>query len=241
MRNSNIQINNSPPSPEEISSAIKQLNNGKSSIDIEAEVVKIADSIQSFRQCMEVYFNKIWTDKQIPNQWRTSRITPIWKKKGSAMDPSKYRGISTGSILSKVGMNIILKRISGFYENQLKRSQFGFRKGVGCNDAIYVAKQLQEIAYVANRSLYACFIDLTAAFDHVNRCLLFKTIRNRLAQSQVTTNIDLIENLYSSTTSFLQQDDPTTKCFETKAGVRQGDGRPTPVQLLLRLCSKNIR
>ena len=41
--------------------------------------------------------------------------------------------------------------------------------------------------------------------------------------------IDLIENLYYSTTSFLQQDDPTTKCFETKAGVRQGGMEGPPL------------
>ena len=229
LKNPNLNINNSPPSQEEISTAIKQLNKGKSSIDIEAEIIKHADSIESFKHLMEQYFNKIWTQKQIPTQWRISRITPIWKRKGSALDPSKYRGISTGSIMSKIGMNIILRRLSKFYEEQLKRSQFGFRQGVGCNDAIYVAKQLQEIAYTADKSLYACFVDLTAAFDHVKRDFLFKTIRNRLTASQATTNIDLIENLYSSTKSYLQKDDPSTKCFNTKSGVRQGGMEGPPL------------
>ena len=126
-------------------------------------------------------------------------------------------------------MNIILKRLSEFYESQLKGTQYGFRSGVGCNDAIYMAKQLQEISSIAQRSMYICFIDLTAAFDHVNRNLLFKSIRNRLATNQVSTNIDLLENLYNATTSYIQNDNPTTDSFPTTSGVRQGVWKVPPL------------
>ena len=229
LQDSNLQINNLPPSDEDISTAIKQLNNGKISTDIEAEIVKLAYNIPIFKTNIKLYFEKIWTQQNIPDAWRSSSITPIWKKKGSALDASKYRGISTSSILSKVGMNIILKRLSMFYESQLKSTQFGFRSGVGCNDAIYMAKQLQEISSIAQKSMYVCFIDLTAAFDHVNRNILFQTIRNRLATNQVTTNIDLLENLYNDTTSYIQNDNPITDSFPTNSGVRQGGMEGPPL------------
>ena len=223
LRDSNLTINNDSPSQEEITNAIKQLNSGKSSTDIEAEIVKLADSIPIFKEKIKNYFDKIWSENEVPTQWRNSRITPIWKRKGSSLDPSKYRGISTGSTLSKIGINIILKRLSTFYEGQLKRTQFGFRSGMGCNDAVYIVKQLQEIASASQSSLFACFIDLTAAFDHINRNLLFKTVRKRLADSHhVTTNIDLIQNLYQSTFSYIQNSDPNTDSFPITSGTRQG-------------------
>ena len=105
--------------------------------DMEAEIVKQLDELQPFRQHLENYFKEIWSKKQVPNAWRKSKITPIWKNKGSSQDPTKYRGISNSSVLSKVGINIIIKRLSNFYNSQLMRSQFGFRSGMGCPDAIY--------------------------------------------------------------------------------------------------------
>ena len=228
LQDSNLEITSAPPRDEEISSAIKQLNNGKSSLDIEAEILKLAESIPSFTSAVKLYFGKIWEHVQIPSQWRTSKINSIWKGKGSLTDPTKQRGISNSSILCKIGMNIVLKRQSEFYNSQLKRTQFGFRKGCGTNDAIYLLRQLQDIASLSERKLYACFIDLTAAFDHVNRDMLFKTIRNRLA-SRTNTNIDLVESLYSSTTSYLQHQNPDTDSFQTGAGVRQGSNEGPPL------------
>ena len=228
LQNSNIEIINQPPNEEEILTAINQLNRGKSTLDIESEILQASTSVPQLKDNLVNYFHLIWTSKQIPEQWTISKIIPIWKRKGSAMDPSKYRGISIGSTLCKVGMKIILKRISSFYESQIKRTQFGFRKGMGCNDGLFMMKQLQEIATLSQRKLYVCFIDLTAAFDHVNRNLLFQSIRKRLHPSQDTTNFDIIQNLYNSTKSYIQNSDPESS-FATSSGVRQGGMEGPPL------------
>ena len=221
-------IKQEPPNREEISNAIKQLNTGKSTIDIEAEIIKCAEDVPQFIDHLERYYNKIWIQTEVPNQWRVSGISPIWKNKGSALDATKYRGISIGSTLCKIGMNIILKRTTSFYDKQLKQNQYGFRSGVGCNDAIYVIKQLHEIASLSERELFVCFVDLSSAFDHVNRKLLFKTIRNRLPQNFSSTNIDIIENLYTDTKSFLRTENHHNT-FPIKSGVRQGATEGPPL------------
>ena len=228
LQNFNTEIGNHPPSLQEICNAIKKLNKGKATIDVETEVLVCATSIPDFTNLLEDYFKNIWTYKEIPDQWRLSRITALWKNKGNAFDPTKYRGISIGSILCKVGMNIALKRLDEFYETQVKANQYGFRRGVGCNDAIYVVKQLQEIASVSQKELFICFIDLSSAFDHINRDMLFKSIRNRLPLNSLTTTIDIVENLYKFTKSFLQGDNPDD-AFRTEAGVRQGGVEGPPL------------
>ena len=221
LRNSNTEITNIPPNEEEILEAINQLNKGKSTLDIESEIIKAATTVQLLKDELVKYYDQVWTTKQCPDQWTLSKTIAIWKNKGNAMDCTKYRGLSIGSTLCKIGMKIIIKRISKFYESQLKRTQFGFRKGMGCNDGLYMMKQLQDIATLSQRRLYVCFIDLTAAFDHVNRDLLFQTIRSRLHSGQDTTNIDIIEHLYKSTKSYMQNSDPESS-FPTSSGVRQG-------------------
>ena len=114
LKNVHQEIGNSTPTTTEISNAIKQLNHGKLSLDIETKILKLVCSRPLFIEHLERYFHAIWETKEIPPKWTISRITPIWKNKGNTMDPSKYRGISIGSVLSKVGMNVILKRMSFF-------------------------------------------------------------------------------------------------------------------------------
>ena len=227
LRSTNVQIIKDPPANDEIENAIKKLNNGTSALDMEAEILKLALET-SLKTNLETYFRQIWIKKETPKQWNISRITPIWKNKGSASDPSKYRAISIGSVLCKVAMNIILKRISSFYDQQLKRTQFGFRTGVGCNDGIFMVKQIQDIASLTQRKLFICFVDLTAAFDHVNRDLMFKSINKRLGENSNDVNINIVQELYKRTVSFLHNQDPEEHTFTTESGVRQGGQEGPP-------------
>ena len=47
---------------------------------------------------------------QFPEDWRTGLIVPIWKRKGHAQDPWKYRGITLLSHIMKLLDNILDKR-----------------------------------------------------------------------------------------------------------------------------------
>ena len=70
------------------------------------------------------------------------------------------------------------------------------------------------------------FVDLTAAFDHIDRRWLFKTIKQRL-QSDIDCKLfDLLENLYSSTTTALAGHE--LEKFVIELGVRQG-GSESPL------------
>ena len=70
------------------------------------------------------------------------------------------------------------------------------------------------------------FIDLAAAFNHVNRSLLFRTIRHRLPSTSNAKLFDLLQSLYSYTTSALVQ--TPDDYFEITNGVRQG-GPESPI------------
>ena len=220
-------IDNTIPSAYDIKEAVKKLKANKSSLDIEGEIIKAAIDSEQFLEFFTQYITRIWQNKEIPTQWVITRISAIWKQKGSPLDKTKYRGISLGSIIVKIVMNIILTRTSNFYERQLLTTQFGFRTGKGCNDGIYMCKQLQEIAHRSNRKLYTCFVDLSNAYDHINRNLLFTSIRNRIPPDQPTDCIDIIESLYKSTKCYMSDGDPDSDLFETTSGVRQG-GNESP-------------
>ena len=214
-------INNDDPTDKEIENAIIKLKLRKTSLDIPAEALRAGyEECIEFKELVVCYFRKVWSELEVPDQWSLSRLTALWKNKGSARDPTMYRGLNVGSLLPKIAMNIVLKRMSTFYEATLLRTQFGFRSGKGCNDGIYAIKQLQDVSYKSQRKLYTCYVDLTAAYDHIPRKFMFQSIRNRLPPGEYKC-LDIIEKLYEKTRSFMKGDKEEDS-FECGAGVRQG-------------------
>ncbi|KAK2557205.1 Protein CLEC16A [Acropora cervicornis] len=140
---------------------------------------------------------EIWTNRRLPADWGISRITTLWKNKGKKSDPSKYRGLSISSAICKLCMSIILAREKSW---------------------------LQQIAMKRKKRIYACFIDLKAAFDKIMRTWLFQSIYIRMNPGQdgkIDSNFQIIEELYKKTTAYMT-DDPDKKEFDVGAGVRQG-------------------
>ena len=70
---------------------------------------------------------------------------------------------------------------------------------------IFIAKRIQQIADKIKKPVYALFLVLTAAFDHVKRNWLFKTIDRRLPNHADRTLIKLIEALHSYTTTAISE------------------------------------
>ena len=52
---------------------------------------------------------------------------------------------------------------------------------------------------------FVLFVDLSAAFDHVERSWLFKLIRNRFTEDTDPALLKLLKTLYSSTTTALAE------------------------------------
>ena len=159
----------------------------------------------------------VWENLDIPLAWSNSRLKTLWKGKGSKKDPSKYRGLSIGSTISKLIVNIILGRLQPWYELQLTDEQNGFRQNRGTTDGIFNIKRIQQISNRTSQPLYLLFVDLSAAFDHIPRKWMFDSIKLRFGNTQSTLLIDILEKLYQNTSLTFEE---TT--FETSSGVRQG-------------------
>ena len=113
-----------------------------------------------------------WRTETIPKDWRNSLLVVLYKEKGPKNDCSNYRGISLLSVVGKILSRIIFKKISlHIADNVLPESQCGFRSGRGTVDMIFTIRQLQEKCQEQCRDLFQVFIDLTKAFDTVNRKL----------------------------------------------------------------------
>ena len=59
---------------------------------------------QSFVNELTKLYKTIWVTRKIPKEWGHSNLVCLWKgqEKGSAKDPSTYRGLQIGSSLCKI-------------------------------------------------------------------------------------------------------------------------------------------
>ena len=81
-------------------------------------------------------FNAIMQSGKMPDEWRESTITPIYKDKGDhkVMNCSNYRGIKLLSHTMKLWEHIIDQRLRDIVS--ISDGQFAFKPGVGTMDAI---------------------------------------------------------------------------------------------------------
>ena len=84
---------------------------------------------------------------------------------------SNYRWISITSCLGKLFSEVLCKRLYNEIEthNLISKSQIGFVKGKRTSDHIFVLKSIIEEYKSKKRPVYACFVDLTNAYDTIWR------------------------------------------------------------------------
>ena len=130
-----------------------------------------------------------------------------------------YENFVGKKTVCKIIINIILERLRPWYESQLSDEQNGFRQNRGTSDGIFVLKRIQQITHRKMQPLFLLFVDLTAAFDHIPRRWLFKSIERRFPDGNLPRLFTILENLYQRTTLTFDEVNTT---FETTSGVRQG-------------------
>ena len=209
------------------------MKNKKASTDIPAEFIKAAVESDSYITALESMYREVWKEVVIPELWRKTTITPLYKNKGKRKDSKNYRGLSIGSTLLKLAMAMILERLRTWYNKQLLPNQNGFRQYFGCPDAIFSVKSIQNISSRMNKEVFLLFVDLTAAYDWCVRKWLFYSIFNRIDPSNIrlTQCVKIMEELYKKTESVLKGE---IEYFLTTSGVRQGGSEsPTLFNLFL--------
>jgi hypothetical protein len=163
----------------ELKQAIKFMQNDKSEgpDGIAVEVDKYAAGDEALSTLLRIY-NKIFTTGDVPSFLRDVTITVLHKGKGSKEDCNNYyRGISLMAHRGKILEGMILNRLQPALKHVIPINQFGFTTGVGTPDAILISRVVEIGTEKEQTELVRCYVDLTKAYDKVNRELLWKLLR----------------------------------------------------------------
>ena len=207
------------PTLEDVEKAILSMKNNKASgpDNIPAEIFKYGGPI--LRAQFHLLIQKIWDNEEIPRDLVDGIITTIYKKKGDRSICGNYRGITLLSAAGKILAKILSTRLTSLAENILPESQCGFRPGRGTADMIFTARQIQEKCREQRKPLYMGFIDLTKAFDSINRELLWEILSRYGCPPKF---INILKLLHDNMSVTVIANGNTTQPFKVTSGVKQG-------------------
>ncbi|CAH8459438.1 unnamed protein product [Dicrocoelium dendriticum] len=207
-----------PPSRSEVEREIGllKLTNPAGPDDLPPALFKFGGS--ALVDALHEFLVKLWEQETVPTDWSRSVIVPIFKG-GSHSECGNHRGISLISIASKLLASIILHRLTGARESQIREEQAGFRRGRGCIDHIFTLRQLLEHRHTYWRPTVIVFLDIKGAFDSVDRCAHWNCL---LRKGVPEKYVNIIQALYARSTGRVMVYGKLPPPFNISIGVRQG-------------------
>ena len=196
---------NAPFNENEVLSVLRSLKSGKAAAPdcLINELFKCSSSVTS--KLLMKMFNVILVSGYLPDSWSSGWIVPIYKNKGSEIDPNNYRGISLINCICKIFTSLISIRITKDCDSVelLGNEQAGFRKNYSTCDHIFALYVLIAIYIkVLKKKLYCCFVDYKKAFDSVPRIHLWY----KLLSNGINGNIlNVITSLHSTAKSAVKK------------------------------------
>ncbi|MDJ1305866.1 MAG: reverse transcriptase domain-containing protein, partial [Candidatus Midichloria sp.] len=161
------------------------------------------------------------TKGNIPNEWRLSRMSLIYKGKGAKTDVSNYRPITVTPVIYRLVMQIVKNRLEEWVECEgvLGELQNGFRKRRRLEDNIFSLTQCIEVAQKEDRQLWLAFLDIKGAYDNVSQRDLWDIVERFNLDEGLR---ELLKNIYKDNKAIITWEGNATGPIDIGRGLRQG-------------------
>ena len=209
------------PTLEEVSDSIEQLTSGKSPGDdgIPPEIYKHGGPAVA-EQVLNVFI-KIWEEGEVIQAFKDASVVHIYKNKGDRNCCDNHRGIAllciAGKVLARLMLNRLIKHIEKI--GLIPESQCGFRPERGTSDMVFALRLLQEKCSLQGQDLYLLFIDLTKAFDTVNREGLWLILEKAGCPKHF---VHIICSFHENMKASVREGSEKSPSFGVTSGTKQG-------------------
>ena len=218
--NNSVEFLDAPITMKEVDTAIKDLKKGKSAGHDSIINEFLIHASLGIKILLLTIFNNILTLEYFPNKWCVGSIVPIFKS-GNEDNANNYRGITLMSVVGKLFTKIMNTRLNNWAEKEhiLTESQFGFRKGRGTTDCLFILHGIIENMLNNGNKLFVAFIDYEKAFDYLDRGAIWA----KLIKSGVSSKcIRIFQSMYNKIKLEVKHESKDG-LFQSNAGILQGE------------------
>ena len=221
----------------EVKRSLSKMKNGKAPgpSEFQVEMLKLLEA--EGEKWILTLLRSIFEEEKMPRDWEESQMVHIFKQKGDILACSNHRGIK----LTEHGLKILERVLDERFRDivNIGRQHYGFMKGKGTVDAIFIIRQLQEKKLEGNQKLFCAFLDLEKAYDRIPREVVFWCLRKRRIPEKL---VRLVEMMYRRTRTKVLTAVGETETFEVSVGLHQGSAlSPFLFVIVMDVLSEGIR
>ena len=207
------RIRDDVPDDEELEEALKRLRDTAPGRD--GVRVRWLKKNKRMKGVVFELVKEAWRTGRIPSAWREATMVMIEKVSG-AKKWEDHRGITLLSCTGKLAMRVILHRTRGL---ELMEIQHGFRQARSTIGPVCYLKNLAQQARKRTTEVVMAFVDLTKAYDSIDRQSLWQAMREYGFGQQT---LGLVQAMYQDDVLVKLDGVMHDRSFATTRGVRQG-------------------
>lgn len=205
-------------SAKEVTKVITKMAGGKSPGHDGLSIEHLRYAGVHLPRVLALFFSLCMNHSYLPSNKLRTIVVPILKNKtGDISDPANYRPISLATIIAKILDSVLDTRLDNWLS--IHDAQFGFKPRLSTERAIYGLKQTVQYYVDRGTPVYACFLDLSRAFDLVSYEVLWEKLREVSVPSEV---LCLFKYWYSNQTNQIRWQNSLSEEYRLECGVRQG-------------------
>lgn len=202
----------------DVSNLIKSMTRGKSPGHDGLSIEHLLYAGPHISRILAMFYSLCVSHCYLPADFMKTVVVPIVKNKtGDLGDANNYRPISLATIAAKVFDGLLDAQINKYVA--LHDNQFGFRPNLSTESAILCLKH--TINYYTKRKtpVFACFLDLSKAFDLVSYDVLWGKLKAINLPGELTS---LFQFWYGHQQNCVRWAGAMSEQYRLQCGVRQG-------------------
>jgi len=169
---------------------------------------------------LSIIYQSFMSTGNIPDSWKTSIITPLFKK-GTASDPNNYRPVAITSIFSKLMERVIVSQTSNHLKELglISKEQHGFLKSRSTSTNLMESISDWTVNFSSHSATDVAYIDFARAFDKVCHSKLVHKLKSYGIDGDL---LRFVENFLSNRKQCTKVGNNLSTLLDVKSGVIQG-------------------